>query len=364
MTDLTSLTLAQARDALRKKEFSAIELADAHLAAMDARACAQCLRAGDAGSRPRHGARIGCAAGERARAVRSKACRSASRICSAPTACAPRRARTFWKISFRPYESTVTANLWRDGAVLLGKLNNDEFAMGSSNETSYFGPVVSPWRRRGADDKAGARRFLRRLGGGGGGASVRRRHRHRYRRLDPPAGGVLRHRRIKADLRPLLALGHRRVRLVARSGRAVRAHRARLRDPAALDGRARSEGYDLRRSAGARLRESRRRFGQGHAHRHSEGIPHARHGGGNRDAVAAGRAMAQGCRRRDRRHFAADDQIRAAGLLHRGAGGSLVQSRALRRRALRAARSRPRHHRHVRAHARAPASARKCAGAS
>jgi aspartyl-tRNA(Asn)/glutamyl-tRNA(Gln) amidotransferase subunit A len=51
------------------------------------------------------------------------------------------------------YESTVTANLWRDGAVL-GKLNNDdEFAMGSSNETSYFGPVVSPWRRRGADAK-------------------------------------------------------------------------------------------------------------------------------------------------------------------------------------------------------------------
>ena len=46
------------------------------------------------------------------------------------------------------YESTVTANLWRDGAVMLGKLNNDEFAMGSSNETSCFGPVVNPWRRR------------------------------------------------------------------------------------------------------------------------------------------------------------------------------------------------------------------------
>src|SRR5437879_10060800 len=49
------------------------------------------------------------------------------------------------------YESTVTANLWRDGAVMLGKLNNDEFAMGSSNETSYFGPVISPWRRKGAN---------------------------------------------------------------------------------------------------------------------------------------------------------------------------------------------------------------------
>src|SRR4029079_14426126 len=46
------------------------------------------------------------------------------------------------------YESTVTTNLWRDGAVMLGKLNNDEFAMGSSNETSCFGPVVNPWRRK------------------------------------------------------------------------------------------------------------------------------------------------------------------------------------------------------------------------
>jgi aspartyl-tRNA(Asn)/glutamyl-tRNA(Gln) amidotransferase subunit A len=49
------------------------------------------------------------------------------------------------------YESTVSANLWRDGAVMLGKLNNDEFAMGSSNETSCFGPVVNPWRRKGAN---------------------------------------------------------------------------------------------------------------------------------------------------------------------------------------------------------------------
>jgi aspartyl-tRNA(Asn)/glutamyl-tRNA(Gln) amidotransferase subunit A len=49
------------------------------------------------------------------------------------------------------YESTVSANLWRDGAVMLGKLNNDEFAMGSSNESSFFGPVISPWRRQGAN---------------------------------------------------------------------------------------------------------------------------------------------------------------------------------------------------------------------
>ena len=55
---------------------------------------------------------------------------------------------------FKPtYESSVTQNLWNAGAVMLGKLNNDEFAMGSSNESSAFGPAVNPWRRAGSDDK-------------------------------------------------------------------------------------------------------------------------------------------------------------------------------------------------------------------
>ena len=55
---------------------------------------------------------------------------------------------------FQPhYESAVTHNLWRDGAVMLGKLNLDEFAMGSSNETSAYGDVVSPWRRSGSETK-------------------------------------------------------------------------------------------------------------------------------------------------------------------------------------------------------------------
>jgi aspartyl-tRNA(Asn)/glutamyl-tRNA(Gln) amidotransferase subunit A len=149
MTDLTSLTLAQARDALRKTEFTATELADAHLAAIEqARAlnafvlqtperARDMARVSDAklakgGGGPLEGLPLGikdlfCTDG-----VRTTAC---SHILD----------------NFVPtYESSVTANLWRDGAVLLGKLNNDEFAMGSSNETSCFGPVVSPWRRTGA----------------------------------------------------------------------------------------------------------------------------------------------------------------------------------------------------------------------
>lgn len=67
---------------------------------------------------------------------------------------------------FRPeYESTITSNLWRDGAVLLGKLNLDEFAMGSANVTSHYGPVINPWRRTGSDEKLTP-------GGSSGGSSA------------------------------------------------------------------------------------------------------------------------------------------------------------------------------------------------
>ena len=152
MTDLTSLTLADARDRLRRREFSAAELANAHLTAMEearalnayvletpdrARAMAQAadarLKAGDA--RPLEGLALGVKDMFATKDVRTTA---GSRILD----------------GFLPsYESTVSANLWRDGAVMLGKLNNDEFAMGSSNETSYFGAVVSPWRRQGTDGK-------------------------------------------------------------------------------------------------------------------------------------------------------------------------------------------------------------------
>src|SRR3954463_8781119 len=155
MTDLTSLTLAQARDRLAKKEITALELTDAHIGAVEAARALNAFvketpdhardmaRASDARLVKREGGPLeGIPLGIKdlfcTKDVRTTAC---SRILD----------------EFTPtYESTVTANLWRDGAVMLGKLNNDEFAMGSSNETSCFGPVVNPWRRRGSNVGASA----------------------------------------------------------------------------------------------------------------------------------------------------------------------------------------------------------------
>ncbi|HEV2366124.1 MAG TPA: Asp-tRNA(Asn)/Glu-tRNA(Gln) amidotransferase subunit GatA [Caulobacteraceae bacterium] len=163
--DLTSLTLAQALEGLRARRFSSVELTRAHLAAMErarslnafvletpekalamAHESDQRLRRGEA--RPLEGAPIGikdlfCTAGVRTTA--------GSRILG----------------DFKPtYESTVSANLWRDGAVMLGKLNMDEFAMGSSNETSAFGAAVNPWRSRASN------RPLSPGGSSGGSASA------------------------------------------------------------------------------------------------------------------------------------------------------------------------------------------------
>ncbi len=152
MTDLTSLTLAQARDALRRKEFSATELADAHI---DAVANARALNAFvlETPDRARDMARAsdGRLARGEGGPLEGLPLGVKDLFCTADirTTASSRILENF----VPTYELTVTANLWRNGAVLLGKLNNDEFAMGSSNETSHFGPVVSPWRRHGSDAK-------------------------------------------------------------------------------------------------------------------------------------------------------------------------------------------------------------------
>ncbi len=150
-SDLTGLTLKGALDGLTAKTFSAEELARAHVDAIAAanphlnayvletpdkalemaRASDVRRAAGDAG--PLEGISLGIKDLFATEGVRSTA---GSKILG-----------NF----IPPYESTVTAKLWRDGAVMLGKLNMDEFAMGSSNETSAFGPVVNPWRTRGSN---------------------------------------------------------------------------------------------------------------------------------------------------------------------------------------------------------------------
>ena len=146
MTDLTKLTLAQARDGLRAKTFTAPELAEAYLAAIDQ---ADALNA--------YVHKTPETAREQARFAQTRLDMGMSPdLCGIPlgikdlfcTEGVPSQAASRILEGFKPpYESTVTTQLHKQGAVMLGKLNMDEFAMGSSNETSVYGNAVNPWRR-------------------------------------------------------------------------------------------------------------------------------------------------------------------------------------------------------------------------
>jgi aspartyl-tRNA(Asn)/glutamyl-tRNA(Gln) amidotransferase subunit A len=176
MTSLTDLTLAHARDLLLAKDISATELTKAHIEAVEkaralnafvaetpdkalamAKAADARLANGTAG--PLEGIPLGIKDLYATEGVHTQA---ASHILD----------------GFKPrYESTVTSQLWRDGAVMLGKLNMDEFAMGSSNETSFYGPVASPWLppewtlERGRSALAGDKQGLLVPGGSSGGSA-------------------------------------------------------------------------------------------------------------------------------------------------------------------------------------------------
>ncbi|CAO3452252.1 Aspartyl-tRNA(Asn) amidotransferase subunit A (EC 6.3.5.6) @ Glutamyl-tRNA(Gln) amidotransferase subunit A (EC 6.3.5.7) [Azospirillum argentinense] len=144
MTGLTHLTMAAALDGLAKKEFTAVELTEAHVKAVEtirplnafitetpeqalAMAKASDARRAQGEAGPMEGLPI---------AVKDLFC----------TKGVPTTAASHILDGFKPeYESTVTSNLWRDGAVMLGKVNLDEFAMGSANITSHHGNVISPW---------------------------------------------------------------------------------------------------------------------------------------------------------------------------------------------------------------------------
>lgn len=153
---LNKLTIAEASENLRAKEIKAVELTEACLAAIEAGNKAlnaflvvtadramEAAKESDkriaakskAGIRPLEGIPLGIKDLYCTKGVRTTAC---SHVLQ----------------NFEPtYESTVTQNLWDAGAVMLGKLNMDEFAMGSSNETSYFGPCISPWRAKNSTEK-------------------------------------------------------------------------------------------------------------------------------------------------------------------------------------------------------------------
>jgi aspartyl-tRNA(Asn)/glutamyl-tRNA(Gln) amidotransferase subunit A len=153
MTDLTSLSIADARDRLKSRDISAVELTKSYLSAIDAAngalnayvavtpdtALAMAKASDERLSAGKGGALEGIPLGVKDLfATEGVHTQAASHILD----------------GFKPkYESTVTQNLWNDGAVMLGKLNMDEFAMGSSNESSYYGPVVNPWKAEGSDEK-------------------------------------------------------------------------------------------------------------------------------------------------------------------------------------------------------------------
>ena len=152
MTDFAKLTIAAARDALRRGEVSAAELTEHYLSAIEAAAPLNAF--------VHHTPDIARAQAAAADA-RLKA-GDAPDMCGIPlgikdlfcTKGVPSQAASRILEGFRPeYESTVTARLFDQGAVMLGKLNMDEFAMGSSNETSVYGNAVNPWRA-GNDDAA------------------------------------------------------------------------------------------------------------------------------------------------------------------------------------------------------------------
>ena len=149
MTDLTSLTISQLRDGLCGRKFSATEVAQSYIAAMEK---ARTLNAYVAETpqialdmAKESDARL---AGGKARALEGIPLGIKDLFA---TEGVHTQACSHILDGFRPrYNATVTQNLFDDGAVMLGKLNMDEFAMGSSNETSCYGNVINPWRRKGS----------------------------------------------------------------------------------------------------------------------------------------------------------------------------------------------------------------------
>lgn len=162
---LNALTLAQARTMLRKGDISAVALTQACLQAMEAAAPLNAFAhtTADIAVQQAEAADRRLASGEAAPPLNGLPIGVKDLFC---TQGVPSQAASHILNGFRPqYESTITQGLFAAGAVMLGKLNMDEFAMGSSNENSCYGRAISPWRRSG--DEAALT-----PGGSSGGASA------------------------------------------------------------------------------------------------------------------------------------------------------------------------------------------------
>lgn len=148
MTDLTHLTIKEALTGLENKDFTSVELTQAHIDAMTAakNLNAFILETPELALKQAENSDKRRSAGDAGRlegiplAIKDLFCTEGVQT----------TAGSHILEGFVPtYESTVTTNLFKDGAVMLGKTNLDEFAMGSSNTTSYYGNVISPWKREG-----------------------------------------------------------------------------------------------------------------------------------------------------------------------------------------------------------------------
>ena len=168
---LASLTIAEARDRLRAREVTAVELTEACLAA--------CEAASALGAVVHPTPDLARARAEAADARLAGG--DAPDLCGIPlgvkdlfcTEGVPSQAGSRILEGFRPpYESTITARLRDQGAVMVGKTNMDEFAMGSSNETSVYGPAVNPWRARGENPGSGNGGARLTPGGSSGGSAA------------------------------------------------------------------------------------------------------------------------------------------------------------------------------------------------
>ncbi|MBR9971100.1 Asp-tRNA(Asn)/Glu-tRNA(Gln) amidotransferase subunit GatA [Magnetospirillum sulfuroxidans] len=147
MTKLTNLTIAQARDKMAKGEFTALELTEAHITAMQAKrslgayiteTAEQAREEAKASDLRRQAGQIGALEGIPL-GIKDLFCTKGVQTTAA----------SHILEGFKPpYESTVSGKLKAAGSVMLGKLNLDEFAMGSSNMTSYYGKVVNPWKSK------------------------------------------------------------------------------------------------------------------------------------------------------------------------------------------------------------------------